>query len=60
MGTFILSKLENEARARGLNYLTNLVRPTHPDAERVSAWFSARGFVPSVDGRLMRSVVRPR
>ncbi|HEY8432163.1 MAG TPA: GNAT family N-acetyltransferase [Sandaracinaceae bacterium] len=58
VGSFILSKLEAEAAARGLNYLTNVVRPTHPDAERVTAWLTARGFTPSVDGRLLRAVVR--
>ncbi len=60
VGTFILSHLEQEAAARGLNYLTNIVRPTNPDAARVSAWLAARGFAPSEDGRLLRAVVRAR
>src|SRR5690348_2898282 len=29
-GNFILQHLHDEARARGLNYLTNIVRSTHP------------------------------
>lgn len=58
VGSFILVELEKEAHARGLNYLYNVVRPTHPDGERISAWLAARGFVPSVDGRMLRAVVR--
>lgn len=60
VGTFIVEHLEDEARARGLNYLTNMVRPTHPEGARVSAWLAARGFVPSEDGRMLRAVVRAR
>lgn len=58
VGSFILAQLEAEAHARGLNYLYNLVRSTHPDGARVSAWLATRGFAPSVDGRLLRAVVR--
>lgn len=57
VGTFILLNLEAEAFARGLNYLSNVVRETHPERERVTAWLAGRGFVPSEDGRLMRAVV---
>jgi N-acetylglutamate synthase-like GNAT family acetyltransferase len=59
IGTFILGQLENEARARGLNYLYNVVRATHPEGDAVAAWLVRRGFTPSVDGRLLRAVVRP-
>lgn len=59
IGSFILTKLEDEARARGLNYLYNVVRPTHPDGDRVTAWLIERRFAPSADGRLLRAVVRP-
>jgi GNAT superfamily N-acetyltransferase len=58
VGGFILSRLEDEARARGLNYLYNIVRPTHPDGPRVAAWLEGHGFSASVDGRLLRAVVR--
>lgn len=58
VGSFILSNLEAEAHARGLNYLHNVVRATHPNAEEVSAWLRRRGFVSSDDGRLLRAVVR--
>lgn len=57
VGTFILDHLEEEARARGLNYLYNVVRPTHPRREEISAWLEKRGFRPDEDGRLLRAVV---
>lgn len=60
VGTFVLEKLAEEAHARGLNYLTNVVRPTHPDAARVSAWLSRRGFHASEDGRLLRAAIKAR
>ena len=58
IGTFILSRLDEEARARGLNYLYNMVRPTHPRAAEVTAWLERRGFQGSEDGRLLRGVKR--
>jgi len=60
VGSFILEHLHDEAARRGLNYLTNVVRATHPHAGRVTAWLSARGFRGSDDGRLMCAVSRPR
>lgn len=56
VGSFILDSLEKEARARGLAYLYNVVRSTHPDGARVAAWLKRRGFTESPDGRLLRSV----
>ena len=56
VGTFVLKHLELEARARGLNYMYNLVRPTHPDGDRLTAWLVRRGFEAARDGRLLRSV----
>jgi N-acetylglutamate synthase-like GNAT family acetyltransferase len=56
IGTFILDHLEGEARARGLNYLYNLVRPTHPDGKNVTAWLVKRGFRAADDGNLLRAV----
>jgi len=58
VGTFILDRLEEEAAPRGLNYLSNAVRPTHPDREAVTAWLVGRGFKPSGDGLLKRRVQR--
>lgn len=56
VGAFILSNLEHEARDRGLGYLTNIVRPTHPRADEVVHFLKVRGFVPQADGRLVKRV----
>ena len=56
VGTFVLDQLEGEAAKRGLNYIFNVVRPTHPHGERVTAWLCGRGFEPSTDGVLRRRV----
>ena len=58
VGTFILDRLEDEARARGLNYLYNVVRDTHPERSRVTRWLEDRGFVESEGGLLKRAVKR--
>lgn len=56
VGSFILERLEDEARARGLGYLYNVVRPTHPDATRMNQWLEKRGFIRGEDDRLTRRV----
>lgn len=56
VGGFIVDHLEKEAASRGVNYLYNAVRPTHPDREGVTRWLTHRGFVPSGDGLLKRRV----
>jgi N-acetylglutamate synthase-like GNAT family acetyltransferase len=55
-GAFALARLEDEAAARGLNYVLNVVRDTHPDRDAVTAWFQARGFSGTEDGRLRKQV----
>lgn len=55
-GAFALARLEEEAAARGLNYVVNVVRSTHPDREAVTAWFLAHGFAGTDDGRLRKRV----
>ncbi|GAB5541509.1 MAG: hypothetical protein SangKO_012690 [Sandaracinaceae bacterium] len=55
VGSYILEQLAREARGRGLNYLYNVIRPGHPDADRLGEWLRARGFVSSSDGRLLRA-----
>jgi N-acetylglutamate synthase-like GNAT family acetyltransferase len=55
-GAFALARLEEEATARGLNYVVNVVRDTHPDRDAVSAWFHAHGFSGTEDGRLRKRV----
>ena len=54
VGTFVLDCLEQEAATRGVNYLYNVVRPTHPDQDRVTAWLESRHFMGSSDGVLRR------
>ena len=56
VGTFILEHLDSEARHMGLNYIYNVVRPTHPDGEAVAAWLTKNGFESKEDGRLTRRV----
>ena len=57
VGTFILDRLEKEALARGVNYLYNEVRPTHPDPEGLTRWLEDRGFRRSHADRLLRRTV---
>ena len=57
VGSFILQRLEQEAAERGLHYLYNVVRGTHPQHDEVTAWLEARHFTASEDGKLMRAVV---
>jgi N-acetylglutamate synthase-like GNAT family acetyltransferase len=56
VGGFVLARLEEEAAARGLNYVVNVVRDTHPQRAAVQAWFLARGFRGTEDGRLRKHV----
>lgn len=52
VASFTLEKLGEEARARGLRYLYNTVRSTHPDKDRLTAWPTKRGFKSAEDGSL--------
>jgi len=54
LGGFVLDRLEEEARARGLRYLYNVVRPTHPRAAEVTRWLTSRGFKESDEGGVLR------
>ena len=56
IGAFIVDRLGKEAAARGVNYLYNAVRPTHPEREAVTRWLLHHGFVESGDGLLKRRV----
>jgi GNAT superfamily N-acetyltransferase len=58
VGEFIIRQLEKEALARGVNYLYNAVRPTHPDRVRLTAWLERAGFQPSGDGLHKKRVQR--
>jgi N-acetylglutamate synthase-like GNAT family acetyltransferase len=52
VASFVLEKLSEEARSRGLRYLYNTVRVTHPEKDRLTAWLTKRGFKPAEDGSL--------
>jgi N-acetylglutamate synthase-like GNAT family acetyltransferase len=56
VGAFILQQLDREARRMGLNYIYNVVRPTHPAGDDVIAWLTKNGFESKPDGRLTRRV----
>jgi N-acetylglutamate synthase-like GNAT family acetyltransferase len=58
-GRFVLDRLEEEAAARGLRYVVNVVRDGHPDRAAVHAWFLDRGFRGTEDGRLRKKVGDP-
>ncbi|MGK5173915.1 GNAT family N-acetyltransferase [Geodermatophilus sp. CPCC 205761] len=56
VGAFTLTRLEEEAAERGLNYVVNVVRDTHPERDAVTAWFLAHGFRADDEGRLRKRV----
>jgi N-acetylglutamate synthase-like GNAT family acetyltransferase len=56
VGAFALVRLEEEAAGRGLNYVVNVVRDTHPDRVAVTAWLEHRGFTAAEDGQLRKQV----
>ena len=58
VGSYVLEHLAAEARERGLNYLYNVIRPTHPEPDALRAWLEKRGFEASEDGRLLRAASR--
>lgn len=59
VGAFVLDRLADEAAARGLNYIYNVVRPSHPDGQSLTRWLEARGFALRPDGRLTRRAKAP-
>jgi ribosomal protein S18 acetylase RimI-like enzyme len=56
VGSFVMEHLEREAAARGLNYVVNVVRESHPARAEVTAWLQGRGFSAAEDGRLRKRV----
>jgi GNAT superfamily N-acetyltransferase len=56
VGAFILERLEDEAAARGLNYIYNVVPDTHPDGPWIRNWLAMHGFHESSRGQLRRQV----
>jgi ribosomal protein S18 acetylase RimI-like enzyme len=59
VGAFLVEHLEEEAAARGLNYVVNVVRPSHPERDAVTAWLQGHGFAATEDGRLRKRVGAP-
>src|SRR4051812_29710355 len=49
VGSFVMAQLEQEAAARGLNYVVNVVRDSHPARDAVTAWLEQRGFAAAED-----------
>ena len=58
VGAFILDRLDDEARERGLNRLYNVIPAKHPEPEKLKAWLVKRGFVPVGEGSLLQRKVR--
>lgn len=58
VGTFILDRLEDEARARGINYMYNVVPAAHPDPQGLTRWLQRRGFAASKEDALLKRQVR--
>ena len=56
VGAFILEHLEDEAAARGLNYIYNVVPGSHPDGAWIRNWLSLHGFHEASRGQLRRQV----
>jgi GNAT superfamily N-acetyltransferase len=56
VGAFILERLEEEAAARHLNYIYNVVPDRHPDPEKVTGFLAAHGFTPNAVGELRKKV----
>ena len=60
LGTWILERLEDEAASRGVNYVYNTVRETHPDRERLHDWLAVRGYRGSDADQALRKRIAPR
>lgn len=55
IGSFLLARLEDEAAARGINYIYNTIRE-HEQRDLVHDWLVVRGFRGPVDGDLRKRV----
>ena len=59
VGSFVLDRLRDEAESAGMKYVTNVVRNSHPEKDRVTQWLEKRGFAAGEDGRMFRALSRP-
>jgi len=57
VGSFVMDHLEQEAVARGVNYVYNTVRDGHPDREAVHDWLLVRGYAGSETEAALRKRV---
>ncbi|HET9759881.1 MAG TPA: GNAT family N-acetyltransferase, partial [Nocardioidaceae bacterium] len=42
VGSFVIAQLEREAASRGLNYVYNTVRASHPERDELHDWLAVR------------------
>lgn len=54
VGSFALAQLGKEAAGRGIGYVCNIVRPTHPAADDLRRLLHRNGFQDAEDGRLKK------
>ncbi len=59
LGAYILKQLEGEARKRGLSWMHNIVRRTHPAREATTRWLLSQGFERTPDDESLRRRVPP-
>jgi GNAT superfamily N-acetyltransferase len=57
VGSFVIGHLEDEAAARGLNYVYNTVRASHPHRDDVHDWLAVRGYRGSTSDTTLRKRV---
>ncbi len=57
VGSFVLDHLEDEAAARGINYVYNVIGE-HEQRDLVHDWLVVRGFRGATDGDLRKRVLR--
>ncbi len=57
VGSFVIERLEHEAATRGLNYVYNTVRSSHPDGDRLHDWLAVRGYRGSSSDTTLRKRV---
>jgi N-acetylglutamate synthase-like GNAT family acetyltransferase len=58
VGSFALARLEQEAAARHVNYIYNVVPQGHPERDTITEWLTARGFELNDVGELRKRVPR--
>jgi GNAT superfamily N-acetyltransferase len=57
-GSFIIGHLEDEAARRGLNYVYNTVRASHPNRDDLHDWLAVRGYRGGNSDTTLRKHVR--